>query len=191
MSIKEDINKCSVRYAGITFDDVANGEGLGAVFFTQHCPHHCKGCHNPSTWEKDGGEYLTKDVLEELFLYFKKVPFANRLTLSGGDPLSKYNLELTEYIIRRFKSECPDKMVWLYTGYDYDDIVMDANCIAIEEYHKSAKQRLYIANMCDVVVDRKFKINKRDVSLLFKGSSNQRIIDVKKSLEKGSVVLYE
>lgn len=186
MDIKDKIKNGEIKYAGIIFDDVANGDGVGAVFFTQGCPHQCKGCHNPNTWDENGGMFLENNELNYLFKYFEDVPFASRLTISGGDPLSKHNLDLTEYIIKEFKKRFPNKKIWLYTGYNYDDILMDYT--VTEEYHRNTKQRFNIVKNCDFIVDRKFKINKRDVSLKFRGSSNQRIIDIQKSLETGTVV---
>ena len=97
------VTKNNMRYAGIAYDDVVNGEGLGAVFFAQYCPHHCKQCHNPSTWSKSGGKELTTDVVDSLMQYYNIVPFANRLTVSGGEPLAEINLKMTKYIVNRFK----------------------------------------------------------------------------------------
>lgn len=161
-----------MRYAGIEYDDVANGTGLGAVFFVQGCPHHCKGCHNPQTWDPNGGLEFTENVLDELFTYFREVPFAKRLTISGGDPIA--NHELTYYVLSRFVREFPDHQVWLYTGY---------SCEYVFKHH------MYIASLCDVIVDGEFIESLRDITLQFKGSSNQNIIDVKKSLETGKKVI--
>lgn len=149
-----------MKYAGIIYDDVVNGEGIGAVFFTQGCTHHCKGCQNPQTWDFNEGKELTNDVIEELFDYFKITPFVTRLTLSGGDPLD--NIDVTEYIVKRFKSEYPDKSVWLFTGYCFEDII---NNIKFEN----------ILNNTDVLIDGLFDISKRDITLKFRGSSNQNI----------------
>ena len=95
----------NLRYAGIEYDDVANGIGLGAVFFTQGCPHQCPECQNPQTWSKDGGMKFTDSVLDQLIQYYYDVPYASRLTLSGGDPLA--NPELTFNVILKFKSVFP------------------------------------------------------------------------------------
>lgn len=161
------------RYAGIEYDDVANGIGLGAVFFTQGCPHQCPHCHNPETWSNDGGNEFNSNVLKNLLQYYTDIPFATRLTMSGGDPIA--NPELTHYIITQFKEKYPDKTVWLYTGYDFEDILIS--------HYK-------IIELCDVIVDGKFEIANRDITLQFKGSSNQRIINVQKSLRSNKIVLW-
>lgn len=167
------------RYAGIEYDDVANGIGLGAVFFTQGCPHHCPECQNPQTWSKDGGMKFTDAIFEQLIQYFYDIPYASRLTLSGGDPLA--NPELTYFIVLKFKQYFPEKAIWLYTGYKFEDI-----------YRPERKDLISkIIRLCNVVVDGEFEIDKRDVSLQFMGSSNQRIIDIPKTLKESQVVLWK
>lgn len=165
----------NLRYSGIEFDDVSNGDGLGAVFFTQYCPHHCKQCHNPQTWSKYGGKEFNIDVFNNLMRYYESVPFANRLTISGGDPLA--SLEVTNFIASEFKRRYPNKQLWIYTGYLFEDLIKDSKYLPILE-------------LTDVIIDGKFDINKRDVTLKFRGSANQRIIDVSKSLKQGEIVLY-
>lgn len=162
------------RYAGIEFDDVANGIGLGAVFFTQYCPHQCPHCHNPQSWSKDGGKEFNSTVLDSLLQYYHDVPYATRLTMSGGDPIA--SPELTFYIVSQFKARYPDKTIWLYTGYTFEEIF---------------NQRYDILQLCDVVVDGKFEIENRDVTLQFKGSTNQKIIDVQKSIQKQETVIWK
>lgn len=167
------------RYAGIKYDDVANGIGLGAVFFTQGCPHHCPECQNPQTWSKDGGMKFTDAVFDQLIQYFYDIPYASRLTLSGGDPLA--NPELIYFIIFKFKQLFPKKSVWLYTGYNFEDVYKPCSNDLISK----------IIRLCDVVVDGEFEMDKRDITLQFMGSSNQRIIDIPKTLKESKVVLWE
>lgn len=150
-----------MRYAGIIYDDIANGEHLGAVLFTQGCPHHCPHCHNKHTWSPDGGRELTENDILELFDYFKKTPFAKRFTLSGGDPF--YNYELSLHLAKTFKSLFPERVLWIYTGYKMEHLL---------EENKKYKELLELA---DVIVDGRFDINLRDVTLEFRGSSNQNI----------------
>lgn len=166
------------RYAGIEYDDIANGIGLGAVFFTQGCPHHCPECHNPQTWSMDGGMKFTDAVFDKLIQYFNNIPYASRLTLSGGDPLE--SPELTYYIILKFKKLFPDKSVWLYTGYKFEEIFNVNSDNLIRK----------IIRLCDVVVDGKFEIDKRDITLQFVGSSNQRIINVNETLKQNQIILW-
>lgn len=166
----------SWRYAGIEFDDVANGHGLGAVFFTQHCPHHCKGCHNPSTWDENGGIPFTANTLEKLMQYYDSVPFASRLTISGGEPF--VNLELVHYIVSEFNERFPYRYVWIYTGYTIETLLSMADETPLIKD---------ILQMCDVIVDGPFVQAQRDVTLQFRGSSNQRIINARWTLDCGKV----
>lgn len=159
------------RYAGIEYDDVVNGSGLGAVFFTQGCPHHCKHCHNPQSWPADGGKEFSQSVIDGLLKYYQSVPYATRLTISGGDPMASPGI--TKHVISQFKKKYPGKPVWLYTGYCFEDIITE---------HRD------IVELCDVIVDGRFEIDKRDVTLQFRGSSNQRLIDVQQSLKTRSIV---
>lgn len=170
------------RYAGIEYDDVANGIGLGAVFFTQGCPHQCPECHNPQTWSRDGGEQFTDAVLDQLLQYYYDIPYASRLTLSGGDPLT--SPKLTYRIIFKFKTIFPQKKVWLYTGYLFENFAFNTPATEADSLIQK------IIRLCDVVVDGEFEIDKRDITLQFMGSSNQRIIDVQKSLKNREVVLW-
>lgn len=181
--------KNNTRYAGVAFDDVVNGEGLGAVFFTQYCPHHCEQCHNPETWSKSGGKEFTQDVVDSLMNYYDTVPFANRLTLSGGEPLSEFSVGIVLDIAKKFKSKYPNKKIWLYTGSTFDNALrlISGNVkIADDELNKV----LEVVKLCDIIVDGKYKHELRDVSLPWQGSSNQRVIDVQKSITNNEVILY-
>lgn len=164
----------NTRYADIVFDDVVNGEGLGAVFFTQYCPHHCKQCHNPSTWSKNGGKEFTIDVVDSLMQYYDTVPFANRLTISGGEPLSEFSTGIVKYIISRFKERYPNKKIWLYTGCTLDYILQltESNINIIDN---ELSDIIEIVKQCDVIVDGVYVKELRDVSLPWRGSSNQRV----------------
>ena len=171
------------RYAGIEYDDVANGIGWGAVFFTQGCPHHCPECQNPQTWSMDGGMKFTDAVFDQLIQYYYDIPYASRLTLSGGDPLA--NPELTYQIIFKFKTLFPHKTVWLYTGYNFEDVAFNIPTTETEQLIQK------IIKLCDVIIDGEFEIDKRDISLQFMGSSNQRIINVPKSLKEKEIVVWK
>lgn len=166
----------NLRYAGLQFDDVCNGEGVGVVFFTQSCSKKCLGCHNPQTWCKNGGKPFTEDIFNSIMNYFEQTPFADRLTLSGGDPLE--NLEISNYIASEFKRRFPNNKLWVYTGFTFEELIDDM-------------KYLPILKITDVLIDGRFEIDKKDLSLKFRGSSNQRIIDVKKTLTEGKIVLYK
>lgn len=162
-----------MRYLKISNFDTANGLGIGNVLWVSGCSHHCPQCHNPQTWDKNSGEEFTDEVLENLIEKLKR-PYIKRLTLSGGDPLFLGNRDEITDIVRKVKKELPKTKIWCYTGYLWED-VKDLPCM---EY-------------IDVLVDGEFKIDLKDISLPFCGSSNQRIINVQESLKKGSVVLEE
>lgn len=161
------------KYAGIIKDDVNNGEGIGLTLFTQYCSHHCRGCHNPETWSKNGGREFTEENLREIIDYFNNKKYATRFTLSGGDPIDSPQMAL--WIVSELKNKCPNIIIWLYSGYKFEEI--KDNFPNIIQY-------------IDILVDGRYIEDLRDVTLKFRGSSNQRVIDVQKSIAENKVVLY-
>lgn len=162
-----------IRFAAIVQDDISNGDGLGEVLFLQGCTHHCKGCHNQCTWDFGGGYRFTEKYFQILMEYFIKNPIATRLTLSGGDPLD--SLAGATYIAQEFKANFPSKQLWVYTGYLYEDLV-------------NKIQYKPILDLIDILVDGEFDLSLRDTTLYCKGSSNQRVIDIKATMERGCIV---
>lgn len=159
-----------MRYHNITKDDMLNGDGLRAVLWTAGCEHHCPGCHNPITWDETGGLEFDDTAKQELFSLLAR-DYISGLTLSGGDPLlCKTRAELTA-LAKEIKSVFPDKTIWLYTGYLWDEV-----------------KNLEIMKYVDVLVDGKYEETLKNPLLKWRGSSNQRVIDVKKSLSLGKVV---
>ena len=157
-----------MRVAGIIRDSIVDGEGLRDVVFLQGCCHRCEGCHNKQTWDANGGRKMTPwYVADELS------DSTNDVTISGGEPLLQLN-ELYELLSILHCYQL--KHIWLYTGFTFEQI-------AIEEWKQLSR---YI----DVVVDGRFELDKRDKNLLFRGSSNQRLIDLKKSVEGNGIVEY-
>lgn len=161
-----------LRYHNITKDDMLNGEGLRVVLWVSGCPHHCKGCHNPQTWDPESGIPFDEDAEKELFEILGR-DYISGITFSGGDPLFEGNRSMIEHLTRRVKHEFPDKNVWLYTGYRWEEI----SALPMMQY-------------IDVLVDGRFMEDLRDTKLHWKGSFNQRIIDVQKSLQNSSLYLY-
>ena len=157
-----------MRYHNITKDDMLNGDGLRVVLWVAGCNHNCKGCHNPVTWDIRGGIPFDQAAKEELFEELKK-PYVSGVTLSGGDPLHPDIGELIDEISEKF----PSKTIWLYTGYDWEAI-----------------RDLPLIRKVDVVVDGEFVEALKDANLHWKGSSNQRVIDVQPSLLTGEAVLH-
>lgn len=166
--------KTDFRFAGIDKFDFNNGNGVGATLFMQGCSHHCKECQNKSTWDKHAGEEFTQKNFDYLFDILAN-DVISRLTLSGGDPLD--NVEFTYFISREFKKKFPQKELWIYTGYTY-------------EYISTKKEMIKILKLCDILVDGEFIVEKKNLRLKFRGSENQRIIDVQKSIKEEKIILW-
>ncbi len=162
-----------MNYHNITTDDMLNGDGLRVVLWVAGCNHHCKGCQNPETWDVGGGIPFDEAAEKELFEDLAK-PHISGITFSGGDPLHPFNRSEVFRLIKKVKDEFPNKTVWLYTGYTWEQV----------------KDLPGIENI-DVLCEGEFKQELNDNNIHWVGSSNQRVMDVKKSLETGKVVLHE
>lgn len=162
-----------MRYHNITKDDMLNGDGLRVVLWVAGCSHCCKECQNPITWDPNGGLEFDEAAREEIFAELKK-DYISGITFSGGDPLHINNaFDVTE-LAREIKERFPDKTIWLYTGAQWQEI-----------------EHMKILQYLDVLVDGEFQVEKKDVNLHWVGSSNQKVIDVQKTLDKGEIVLHE
>lgn len=155
-----------MRYHDITKDDMKNGDGLRVVLWVAGCLHHCKECQNPITWDPDGGLLFDESAKQEIFDQLDK-PYISGITFSGGDPLHPSNRVEVRNLCEEIKEKYPDKTIWLYTGDSWESIY-----------------NYPIMKYVDVCVDGEFLIEKRDVTLMWKGSSNQRVIDVKATLKE-------
>lgn len=153
-----------MRYHNITKDDMLNGDGLRVVLWVAGCSHCCKGCHNPVTWDPDGGLLFDEAARQEIFDQLDK-SYISGLTFSGGDPFHTANRIAVEEFAKEVKEKYPDKTIWLYTGALWEQI-----------YDHSMMQYM------DIVVDGEFIQEQKENTLLWKGSKNQRVIDVKKTL---------
>ena len=163
----------NIRLAGIAYESLVNGDGIRRVFFSQGCSHNCKGCFNPETHDFNGGKDLDMD---ELIKDVVKNPILKGVTFSGGDPFER--AEEFAYMAKEFKKE--NINVWSYTGYTFEYI--------IDNLDKIIGWKDLINNI-DVLVDGKFEEDKKIDGLKFRGSSNQRVIDVKASLTKNKIIL--
>lgn len=161
-----------MRYHNITHDDMLNGEGLRAVLWVAGCTHHCENCHNPITWDINGGVLFDDAAERELFIEGGK-GYISGITFSGGDPLHPDNRDEVTRLAKKYKEKYPNKNIWLYTGFLWEAV----NNLPVMQY-------------VDVLVDGRFVEELKDPQLHWRGSSNQRIIDVQAALEKGEVVLY-
>ncbi len=165
-----------MRYHNITKDDMLNGDGLRVVLWVSGCSHKCEGCQNPVTWDKNCGLNFETEAKNEIYKELNK-EYNSGLTLSGGDPLFPDNRAEILALVKEVKNKYPDKTIWLYTGFEWDYLI-------------ETPETREILDFIDVIVDGRFILKERDVTLLWKGSKNQRVIDVKKSLASKEVVLY-
>lgn len=161
-----------MNYHNITTEDLLNGDGLRTVLWVAGCSHHCPFCQNPETHDPDGGILFDNDAYKELVEDLSQ-PYIGGLTLSGGDPLYVGNRETLTELVKDIKEQFPNKTVWCYTGFLYEEVC-----------------DLEIMNYIDVLVDGKFIQALNDNTLHWVGSSNQRIIDVQKTREIGNICLH-
>ncbi len=161
-----------MNYHKIEKTSIANGEGIRVVLWVSGCSLHCRGCHNPETWNINSGEFFGEDAKKELFEALDK-PYIKGITFSGGHPLENENIDDVYCLCKEIKEKLPTKDIWLYTGYTFENI----NSHPIMQY-------------IDVLVDGKYIDEQRDLTLKFCGSKNQRLINVQKSLKENKVILY-
>lgn len=163
--------------------DIANGPGVRVSLFVSGCTHHCKGCFNEMTWDFEYGRPFTKED-EERILDMLEPDYIAGLTLLGGEPLEHVNQQGLLPLLREIKKRFPEKSIWCYTGYTFEKDVLDTFCNQFRETRE-------FLNYLDVLVDGEFQLDKKNISLRFKGSENQRIILVRESLECGRTILWD
>lgn len=210
-----------MNYLRIDKEDICNGEGLRVVLWLSGCSHKCKGCQNPQTWDANSGILFDESAKEELFRELDK-DYISGLTLSGGDPLFESNLgdvldlvtevnkryNTTQYIDEnnqnnhnilntnadRIRLSSPQKSIWLYSGYTWEEIIGVKHENQFENlgngYCRLTKKASVIMN-CNVLVDGKYINSQRDITLPYRGSKNQRLINIQQSLQKGEIVLWK
>ncbi len=161
-----------MRYHNITKDDMLNGDGLRVVLWVSGCEHHCKNCQNPDTWDINCGLLFDDAAKQEIFDELDK-PYVSGITFSGGDPLHIMNRSEVGDFAKEIKAKYPDKTIWIYTGYEWEEVC-----------------NLPYIRFFDVLVDGEYKDILRDVNLYWRGSSNQEVIDVQKSLKADERVLW-
>lgn len=158
-----------MRYAGIVKNDLSAAPGVCVTFYTQGCPHHCPGCHNPETWSFDGGKEFTLDVLKEVEDALVANGVHRNLCIMGGEPLCPENQFLTYLVVSTIKEKFPDVKVYIWTGYNLDDLKKSS----------SVKRIPQILHLTEAVIDGPFILEQRDITLPMRGSRNQRIIYMK------------
>ena len=160
-----------MKYASIRNLDIANGPGVRCSIFVSGCEQRCKGCFQPETWNFDYGNEFTEETIQLLLEYAKPVHISG-ISILGGEPMHPCNREEVLNLVKRFKSAYPEKTVWLWTGYLWEDLVSDL-----------------VDSGIDVIVDGKFVEELKDLRLKYCGSSNQRVIDVKASIKNDNITL--
>lgn len=209
-----------MNYHNITYPDMNNGSGLRVVLWCSACSHHCVGCQNPQTWDANSGIPFDEKAKEELFRELDK-DYISGLTLSGGDPLHETNLDTILDIVTEFNKRyrttqdmvpnednnhnmlnenshgfrllLPEKTIWLYTGYTWEDIMYSK--MPHPSHHSSNEflhwnQRKEVVSNVDVLIDGRYIDSRRNVAAKWRGSDNQRVIDVQKSLKQGEIILW-
>ncbi len=169
-----------MKYHNITKADMLNGEGLRVVLWTSGCIHHCPACQNALTWDENDGVDFDDDAIKEIYAELD-TDWCSGLTLSGGDPLFIPNRKNIRDLVTNVKKIYPNKTIWSYTGYTWEELM--------EQMHDDKNLKEILENI-DVLLEGRFVLKLANEKLHYVGSSNQRIIDVKKSLEQKEIVLY-
>ena len=181
-----------MNYLKIDHEDVCNGDGLRVVLWLSGCSHHCKNCQNPQSWNSKSGILFDEDTKNEIFTELSK-DYISGITFSGGDPLHKDNVKEVLKLIKEIKNKFPKKTIWVYTGYVYEDIQYtyeDSKKWLVADWKDSAIDRWDIVSMCDVLIDGEYIDEKRDVTLKWRGSKNQRVISIPETLKQNKIILY-
>lgn len=177
--------------------DISNGEGVGVALFVQGCHFHCKNCFNPETWDFSGGKEWTEEIKNKFFELIDRT-YIKRISILGGEPLAEENLDDILDLVNRIRLSCTQKSIWLYTGFSWNDIWCNESALRddyvldyCERVSNNHKKRQKIISQCNVLVDGKYMDSKKDITLKWRGSSNQNVIDIQKSLQKGEIVLWD
>lgn len=183
-----------MRFASMRNLDISNGEGVGVSLFVQGCDRHCFNCFNPDTWDFNGGKEWTEETKNK-FIKLIDRPYINRISVLGGEPLAEQNLDEVLSLIKEIRISFPKKTIWLYTGFEWNLLMAkicqstfpDKDFERIIEIHKKRQE---IISLCNIVVDGEYIDEQKDLALKWRGSKNQRVIDVKQSLAQNKIVLY-
>lgn len=160
-----------MNYSGIKYTDMINGEGIRVSLFVSGCSHYCKDCFNSDTWDPNYGSLFTEEIENEILNYFEKYHKSIKgLSLLGGDPTYAGNIDPLISFITKFKNLFPTKDIWIWSGFTWEVIIESPKLLSLVE-------------LCDILVDGRFEVEEKDLNLKWRGSKNQRVIDIKKSLE--------
>lgn len=166
-----------LRYAGIKENDIVDGEGVCVSFWLQGCCHRCDGCHNPDTWDYGGGLELPNTYIDDIVKLLSKNGIHRNLSILGGEPCLPSNVSIVLPLLKKVRTALHSVKIYLWSGYTYEQLLGRDDTKELLQY-------------IDVLIDGKFELAHRDITLKFRGSPNQRVIDVKQSLQSNGVVLY-
>ena len=156
-----------MKYSGLLRNDLAAAPGISVTFFTQGCPHRCGGCHNPETWDFNGGKEFTYDVLNDILISLRANNINRNFCVMGGEPLCEENEFLTLLVIKTVKDTYPDTKIYVWTGYYYEDLLK-----------RTSPHLKQILELTDVLIDGPYIESQRDITLKMRGSKNQSIIEL-------------
>ncbi len=181
-----------MNYASIREMDISNGESIGVALFVQGCHFHCKNCFNSETWDFNGGKEWTEDIKNK-FLKLIDKPYINRISILGGEPLADENVENVLKLVNEIRISFPNKNIWIYSGYTFEEMQLLSKGLDQESmrFNKYNKMRQDILKSCDVLIDGRYIDSERDITLKWRGSKNQRVIDLKKTYQEKRIVLYK
>lgn len=183
-----------MRFASMRNLDISNGEGVGVSLFVQGCDRHCFNCFNPDTWDFNGGKEWTEKTKNK-FLELIDRPYIKRVSFLGGECLAEQNLDGVLSLIKEIRISYPEKTIWLYTGFEWNSLITKINQPTFpdkdfEHTIEIHKKRREIISLCNIVVDGEYIDEQKDLALKWRGSKNQRVIDVQQSLAQNKMILY-
>lgn len=183
-----------MRYAQIRSMDISNGEGVGVSLFVQGCPFHCKNCFNSETWDFNGGKEWTEETKNK-FIELINRPYIKRVSFLGGECLAEQNLNEVLKLVKEIRISFSEKTIWLYTGFEWNSLMAKIHQSTFEDKNfehtiEIHKKRQEIIKLCDILVDGEYIDEQKDLTLKWKGSKNQNVIDIKQSLAQNKMILY-
>ena len=179
-----------MNYHTITYPDQNNGDGLRVVLWLSGCSHHCYNCQNPQTWNPNSGIPFDDSAKQEIFNELSK-DYISGITFSGGDPLHENNLDEVLKLVKQIRIFFPEKSIWLYTGFTWNQVVHPIVTDDISpERDKILEKRKTIISLCNVLIDGEYIDEQQDVTLKWRGSKNQRCIDIQQSFKQNKIILH-
>ena len=175
-----------MRYASMRSLDISNGENVGVSLFVQGCHFHCYNCFNSNTWDFDSGKEWTEET-ENKFMELINRPYIKRISILGGEPLADENVMTINTLLTQIKKDFSNKIIWIYSGYTWEQIFDNHQHVEVSSINKNRQDVIFNS---DILVDGRFINSKKDITLKWRGSSNQRVIDVKKSIKENKIILY-